>query len=119
MRAVLMIVVCSVTLAAQQSGPPAVTNQDILAGLQDGTKWLTYSGNYFGHRHSPLTQITPENVGQLKSAVDIPDGLDRELPVNAARDRRRAVRHGVGRRRLGDRRAIGAADLALSAHASG
>ena len=40
----------------------------MLAGLQDGTKWLTYSGNYFGHRHSPLTQITPENVGQLKSA---------------------------------------------------
>ena len=38
-----------VALAAQ-SGPPRITNQDILAGLKDGTKWLTYSGNYFGHR---------------------------------------------------------------------
>jgi glucose dehydrogenase len=67
MRQLLLAFVCSVSLAAQQAGPPTVTNQDILAGLQDGTKWLTYSGNYFGHRHSPLTQITPENVGQLKS----------------------------------------------------
>ncbi len=67
MRALLIILVCSVALAAQQSGAPTVSYQDLLAGLQDGTKWLTYSGNYFGHRHSPLTQITPENVGQLKA----------------------------------------------------
>src|SRR6188474_2175272 len=63
----VLAVLFSITLTAQQSGGPIVTNQEILAGLQDGTKWLTYSGNYFGHRHSPLTQITPENVGQLKS----------------------------------------------------
>lgn len=67
MRALLMVLVSSVALAAQQSGAPTVTYQDLLAGLQNGTKWLTYSGNYFGHRHSPLTQITPENVGQLKA----------------------------------------------------
>ena len=28
--------------------------------------WLTYSGNLLGHRHSPLDQISAENVGQLK-----------------------------------------------------
>ena len=50
MRALLLVVICSISLAAQQAGPPTITNQDILAGLQDGTKWLTYSGNYFGHR---------------------------------------------------------------------
>jgi alcohol dehydrogenase (cytochrome c) len=66
MRGLLVVFACTITLAAQ-SGPPTVSSQDILAGLQDGTKWLTYSGNYFGHRHSPLTQITPENVAQLKS----------------------------------------------------
>ena len=60
MRALLMIFICSVTLAAQQAGAPLVTNQDLLAGLPgDGSKWLIYHGNYFGHRHSPLTQITP------------------------------------------------------------
>jgi alcohol dehydrogenase (cytochrome c) len=30
--------------------------------------WLTYSGNYHGHRHSLLTEITPANVAGLKPA---------------------------------------------------
>ena len=28
--------------------------------------WLTYSRNYQGHRFSPLTEITAENVSRLK-----------------------------------------------------
>src|SRR5439155_2959670 len=68
MRALLLIVLCSVTLAAaQQAGPPAVTPQDLLDGVKDPSRWLTYSGDYNGHRHSPLTQITPENVNQLSA----------------------------------------------------
>jgi alcohol dehydrogenase (cytochrome c) len=64
MRTTLTIVaICSVTLAAQQS--PQITSQDLLNGLKDPTRWLTYSGDYNGHRHSPLTQITPANVNQL------------------------------------------------------
>jgi alcohol dehydrogenase (cytochrome c) len=62
------IVLClfgTLALGAQQPGPPQVTFEDLLAGLKDGTKWLTYSGTYDGHRHSPLTQITPANVHQL------------------------------------------------------
>src|SRR4026207_476887 len=66
MRALLMILIGSVTLAAQTAGPQ-VTSQDLLDGLKDPTRWLTYSGNYSGHRHSPLTQITPENVGRLSA----------------------------------------------------
>ena len=27
--------------------------------------WLTYHGDYSGRHHSPLRQITPDNVGQL------------------------------------------------------
>jgi alcohol dehydrogenase (cytochrome c) len=64
MRALLMIALCSVTLAAQTAAP-LITPQDLLNGLKDPTRWLTYSGDYNGQRHSPLTQITPENVGQL------------------------------------------------------
>src|SRR3954463_6932893 len=30
--------------------------------------WLTYHGDYNGHRHSRLTRITPDNVGQLALA---------------------------------------------------
>src|SRR5512139_3177141 len=42
-----------------------VTAADIRAGLADPTRWLTFSGDYTGQRHSPLTQITPRNVGAL------------------------------------------------------
>ena len=64
MRALLMIVICSASLAAQ-GGPPQVTSQDLVDGLKDPTRWLTNGGEYNGQRHSPLTQITPENVAQL------------------------------------------------------
>src|SRR5882724_6755965 len=48
--------------------PPAgggVTAADIRAGLADPTRWLTFSGDYTGQRHSPLTQVTPRNVAGL------------------------------------------------------
>jgi len=49
------------------AGAPSslITNRDLLDGLKDPTRWLTYSGTYDGHRHSPLTQITPANVDRL------------------------------------------------------
>jgi len=65
MRALLIVVMCSVALAAQQNGTPPVTSQDLLDGLKDPARWLTYHGDYGGQRHSPLTQITPANVHQL------------------------------------------------------
>ena len=54
-------------LTAQQAPPPPlVTSQEILDGLTaDGSRWLTFGGNYTNHRHSPLTQITPANVNRL------------------------------------------------------
>jgi len=53
--------------AASDATPaPGVTYQDLLAGLKDPQRWLTFSGDYTGRRHSPLTQITPNNVGSLK-----------------------------------------------------
>ena len=54
-------------LAAQQAPPPPlVTAQEILGGLPpDGSRWLTFGGNYTNQRHSPLTQITPANVNRL------------------------------------------------------
>lgn len=54
-------------LTAQQTpAPPLVTAQEILDGLTpDGSRWLTFGGNYSNQRHSPLTQITPANVNRL------------------------------------------------------
>jgi alcohol dehydrogenase (cytochrome c) len=51
--------------AAQQPAPTQVTPQDLRDGLKNPTRWLTYSGDYGNHRHSPLTQITPANVNRL------------------------------------------------------
>ena len=43
----------------------SITNRDLLDGLKEPTRWLTHSGSYDGQRHSPLTQITPDNVDRL------------------------------------------------------
>jgi len=51
------------TAASAQSGPDY---EDILAGFADPERWLTYAGDYSGTRHSPLTQITADNVHQLR-----------------------------------------------------
>jgi len=58
------------SLVAQVGDPGAgdalgVTYEDLLQGLTDPSRWLTFSGDYSGQRHSPLTQITPENVHLL------------------------------------------------------
>ncbi|MEQ1911849.1 MAG: PQQ-dependent dehydrogenase, methanol/ethanol family [Vicinamibacterales bacterium] len=45
--------------------PAGVTYRDILDGLKDPSRWVTYSGDYSGRRNSPLTQITPSNVQRL------------------------------------------------------
>ena len=57
-----------VSLPAQQraQGPATVTGQDLLSGLKEPTRWLMAAGDYNGRRHSPLTQITPENVNRLQ-----------------------------------------------------
>jgi alcohol dehydrogenase (cytochrome c) len=58
------------TLRGSDSKPtvaaaPGVTFEDLLNGLSNPSRWLTYSGDYTGRRHSPLTQITPDNVKNL------------------------------------------------------
>ena len=72
-------------LIAQQSLPPAprpdvlITTKDLMAGLSNPTRWLTYSGDYSGQRHSPLKQITPANVGQLSAQWTFQTG---DLPAH-------------------------------------
>lgn len=71
MRILHVFAVCVLLVAvavAQQAPPPAqVSIQEVAQGLPaDGSRWLTFGGNYDNHRHSPLTQITPDNVSRLK-----------------------------------------------------
>jgi alcohol dehydrogenase (cytochrome c) len=66
-RISLLLLAGTVAVAAQQAAPPPlVTPQEIGDGLPaDGSRWLTFGGNYSNQRHSPLTQITPANVDRL------------------------------------------------------
>jgi alcohol dehydrogenase (cytochrome c) len=52
------------SVSAQQNNGP--TSYDIEQGFADPERWLTYSGDYSGKRHSPLTQINLDNVNQLR-----------------------------------------------------
>jgi alcohol dehydrogenase (cytochrome c) len=79
--ALLMAAVTTLGVSAQvpSSGPPpdpprpapvspplvSITSQDHLDGFKNPARWLMYSGDYTGRRHSPLAQITPGNVARL------------------------------------------------------
>ena len=43
----------------------AVTYDRLLNTAKEPHNWLTYGGDYFSHRYSPLTQITPANAKNL------------------------------------------------------
>ncbi len=63
---VLLTCAGAALLMAQAPPPTLVAAQEILEGLPaDGSRWLTFGGDYGNQRHSPLTQITPENVSRL------------------------------------------------------
>jgi len=55
------ILICAGTLAFGQ-----VPYERIVNAEKEPANWLTYSGNYGGHRFSPLSQITPANVSGLR-----------------------------------------------------
>ncbi|MBI3493014.1 MAG: PQQ-binding-like beta-propeller repeat protein [Acidobacteria bacterium] len=42
-----------------------ISSKDLLDGLANPSRWLTYSGDYTGQRFSPLTQITAANAERL------------------------------------------------------
>jgi alcohol dehydrogenase (cytochrome c) len=54
---------------------PGITGKDLLEGLNNPTRWLTYSGDYTGQRFSPLTQISPANASQLAAQWTFQTGV--------------------------------------------
>jgi alcohol dehydrogenase (cytochrome c) len=75
--AIALVAVVSIPLAGQGPPPdtklpplppphlPHVTSLDLVDGFKNPSRWLTFSGDYSGRRHSPLKQIAPENVRRL------------------------------------------------------
>jgi alcohol dehydrogenase (cytochrome c) len=61
----LLTTVGCLSVIAQPVTSQPVTSQMLLDGLKDPTKWLMFGGDYTSQRHSPLTQLTPQNVDRL------------------------------------------------------
>src|SRR6187455_2014385 len=69
--AAFVLAICAVMFSnAQQIG-----TADLLRGLAAPSRWLIHSGDYTSKRHSPLTQITPENVTRLTPLWTFEAGL--------------------------------------------
>jgi len=58
------------TLAAQ-----GITNKDLLDGFARADRFVQNGGDYSGQRHSPLTQINAQNVGQLAAQWTFQTGV--------------------------------------------
>jgi len=63
--AVATVTCCVVFAEEPDRSVKPVTNAQLLAGLKDPSAWLMFGGDYTNQRHSPLTQITPQNVKRL------------------------------------------------------
>jgi len=58
-----LLILMTLTLSAVDA---QVTPDRLARALNEPQNWLTYSGGYFGQRHSPLRQIDPANVKGLE-----------------------------------------------------
>ena len=52
-----LILAAGLTMSLMAQAPAPVTFQDLLGGLKDPTRWLTFSGDYTGQRFTRLNQI--------------------------------------------------------------
>jgi alcohol dehydrogenase (cytochrome c) len=52
-----------------------IASKDLLDGLANASRWLVHSGDYSSKRHSPLTQITPANAGELAALWTFQTGV--------------------------------------------
>jgi len=59
-----MFAVAALAAAPSQAGP--VTTDDLLKAQDNAGEWLMYGRDFRNWRYSPLAEITPGNVGQLR-----------------------------------------------------
>jgi alcohol dehydrogenase (cytochrome c) len=72
---VAALALASTTVGLAQSPPAPIDSKDLLNGLANPARWLVHSGDYASTRHSPLKQITPDNVGRLAPLWSFETGL--------------------------------------------
>lgn len=54
----------------------------LAAGNLVADRWIQYGGDYANHRHSPITQLTPESVPNLRVAWAFPTGTMGQFEVS-------------------------------------
>ena len=65
MKRLVPVVLLALAAVLFSSGVVPMRAQQLARALQGG-EWIDYGGDYSALRYSPLSQITPANVGQLK-----------------------------------------------------
>ena len=74
-RIVLALLVLFAVSAVAHPYAQQIGAADLLRGLATPSRWLMHSGDYTSKRHSPLTQITPDNVARLTPLWTFEAGL--------------------------------------------
>jgi alcohol dehydrogenase (cytochrome c) len=59
-------VIAPLALLMLAQGPDGITPARLVNAAAEPANWLTYSGNYQGHRHSALAEVTAANVARLR-----------------------------------------------------
>src|SRR5204863_1703644 len=72
-RRVLVLLGISVSIAALSA--QEIATKDLMDGLANPSRWLTYSGDYTGQRFSPLSEITASNVENLAAQWTFQTGV--------------------------------------------
>ncbi|MEX2582838.1 MAG: PQQ-dependent dehydrogenase, methanol/ethanol family [Gemmatimonadota bacterium] len=73
-RVSLILVLLAMALPSTLNGQE-IGSEDVLAGLSNPARWLSYSGDYTGQRHSPLAQVTAANVEDLEAQWTFQTGV--------------------------------------------
>lgn len=66
----ILVIVVGGSVSAQQ-----ISTEELLDGLGNPARWLTYSGDYSGRRHSPLSEINTSNASRLVAQWTFQTGL--------------------------------------------
>jgi alcohol dehydrogenase (cytochrome c) len=65
-KVLLLGLLAAFPIALKGQSASGVTYDNVRNAATDPQNWLTYGGNYFSNRHSPLRQLTPANVKGLQ-----------------------------------------------------
>ncbi|MCH2357271.1 MAG: PQQ-binding-like beta-propeller repeat protein, partial [Pseudomonadales bacterium] len=64
------------------NGLAAVSNELLEVSDESTEHWLQYGGGYSNFRHSPITELSPENVDRLEFAWGFPSGTDGQFATS-------------------------------------